>query len=147
VAIPTESRGWEMSNLSFRPIGEISKWLLNTIAALIVINILYLIVPIFQNLEYLIRGTMAITAIWSESFDYFLGIILGVIAFISTILTLIWFYKTNRNIHAFGAKDLSSPKMAVLWFFIPFLNLWKPYVVAQQIWRVSNPQTVIIKGT
>ena len=43
-------------------------------------------------------------------------------------------------------KEISSPRMAVLWFFIPILNLWKPYLVAQQIWKASNPQIVMING-
>ena len=139
---------WRLSHSkSFRSIDKISRWLLNSIAALIIINILSLIVPIFQNLEYLIRGAIEITFLWSEQFDFFLGVIAGVISLISIIVTLLWFYRATNNIHAFGAKEVSSPRMAVLWFFIPILNLWKPYLVAQQIWKASNPQTVMIKGT
>lgn len=138
---------WRLSySKSFRPIDKISKWLLNTLVASIVVNILSLIVPVFQNLEYLMRGALEITAGWTGSFDFFLGPIAGVIDFISSILTLFWFYRANYNTHVFGAKEISSTRMAVLWFFIPILNLWKPYTVAQQIWKASNPQTVMIKG-
>ena len=71
----------------------------------------------------------------------------AVISFIATILTLIWFYKANRNIHAFGAKEISSSSMAVIWWFVLILQLWKPYNVAQQIWKASNPQLNISNGT
>jgi hypothetical protein len=64
-----------------------------------------------------------------------------------TIITLIWFYKANRNIHAFGAKEISSSTMAVVWWFVPILQLWKPYSIAQQIWKASNPQLNISNGT
>jgi hypothetical protein len=139
---------WRLSySKSFRSIGKISRWLLNSIVALIIINILNLILPILQVLEYLIRGVITIGFLWSREFDFFLGLIAGVIGFTSIIVTLLWFYRATDNIHAFGAKEVSSPRMAVLWFFIPIFNLWKPYLVAQQIWKASNPQTVMIKGT
>lgn len=139
---------WRLSHSkSFRPIGKISRWLLNSIAALIIITMINLILPIFQNLQYLVRGAIETTFLWSPSFDFFLGVIAGIISFVSIVATLLWFHRANNNIHAFGAKEVSSPTMAVLWFFVPILNLWKPYVVAQQIWKASNPQTVMIKGT
>ena len=55
------------------------------------------------------------------------------------IITLIWFYRASKNIHDFGAKNVSSPRMAVIWWFIPITNLWKPYQVAQQLWKASDP--------
>ena len=36
--------------------------------------------------------------------------------------------------------------MAVIWYFVPILNLWKPYKVAQQIWKSSNPQIKLTNG-
>ena len=37
--------------------------------------------------------------------------------------------------------------MAVIWWFIPIANIWKPYQVAQQIWKASDPQIVLSNGT
>ena len=62
------------------------------------------------------------------------------------IIGLCWFYGANKNIQAFGAKEITSSIMAVVWFFIPILNLWKPYIVAQQIWKASNPKLNISNG-
>ena len=42
---------------------------------------------------------------------------------------------------------LIPPGMAVVWWFIPIMNLWKPHEVAQQIWRASNPETKLTEGT
>lgn len=36
--------------------------------------------------------------------------------------------------------------MAVVWWFIPILDLWKPHSVAQQIWKASNPQIILSNG-
>jgi hypothetical protein len=36
--------------------------------------------------------------------------------------------------------------MAVIWWFVPIAFLWKPYIVAQQIWKASNPETKLTEG-
>ena len=60
-----------------------------------------------------------------------------VIEIVTSIITLYWFYRANKNTHIFGATGISSPIMAVIWWFIPILNLWKPYTVARDIWKAS----------
>lgn len=132
---------------SFKSIEKVSRWLLNAIVAGIVVNILSLIVPIIQNIEFLVRNEMVLTYLGSEPFDAFLNVIATIINFVIGVVTLFWFYSANKNIHSFGAKKVSSPRMAVIWFFIPILNLWKPYTVAQQIWKASNTQTIMSEGT
>jgi hypothetical protein len=37
--------------------------------------------------------------------------------------------------------------MAVVWWLIPIMNLWKPYEVAQQAWKVSDLETKLTEGT
>jgi hypothetical protein len=70
--------------------------------------------------------------------------LLGTILFFVLIFLVIWwFYRANMNIHSFGTKDVYSPSMAVVWWFVPFLNLWKPYGVTQQIWNASKPESDI----
>jgi hypothetical protein len=51
-----------------------------------------------------------------------------------------WFSNAHRNLPALGATNLKySPGWAVGGFFVPFLNLVRPYQVAREIWRHSNP--------
>jgi Domain of unknown function (DUF4328) len=87
------------------------------------------------------------TIIYISSYGPRFTIINIAIKFIAIIISLCWFYRADKNIHAFGAKEVSSPKMAVMWFFVPILQLWKPHKVAQQIWKVSNPEISISDGT
>lgn len=63
------------------------------------------------------------------------------------IITLIWYHRATKNIHSFGAKEVTSPTMAVVWWFIPIANLWKPYKLTQQIWKASIPETKLLNGT
>lgn len=59
------------------------------------------------------------------------------------VLFLMWFQRAYRNLPALGREDLSaSSTEAVLCFFIPFLNLVRPYQLAQEIWRGSDLSTL-----
>ena len=62
-------------------------------------------------------------------------------------LSLYWYYQATENIQSFGAKEITSPVKAVIWWFVPVYFFWKPYTIAQQLWKVSNPKTNLIGGT
>lgn len=126
---------------TFRSINRLSKWLVNwTIAIIIVMVVNSIIVsanPVSSSdLSY---SEMAFVTVLTSLVNLVIVIAAG-------IITLIWFYRASKNIHAFGAKGVSSPRMAVIWWFIPIVNLWKPYQVAQQIWKASNPQEILSNG-
>lgn len=57
------------------------------------------------------------------------------------IVNLIWIYRAHQNVRALGAKHIQfSPGWAVGWFFVPILNLWKPFQAMKQLWYASvNP--------
>jgi len=74
--------------------------------------------------------------------------LLGLIALpVTPIIGLYWYYRATKNIHSFGAKKVTSPRMAVIWWFVPFVQLWKPYFVSQQIWKASDTGVKLIEGT
>lgn len=50
-----------------------------------------------------------------------------------------WIYRAYKNLKALGATDLKfSPGSAIGSFFIPFLNIVRPYQVVTEIWRASG---------
>lgn len=52
---------------------------------------------------------------------------------------LLWIYRVSENLHALSREPLTfTPGWAVGWFFIPFANLYKPYRVMREIWRVCH---------
>lgn len=67
-------------------------------------------------------------------------IIVGIMAWITV---LVWKYRTNKNCHGFGTKGMRfTPGWAVGWHFVPFMNIFRPYQVMQEIWKVStDPMT------
>lgn len=71
--------------------------------------------------------------------------IVGVLHLATFIVTgiafLKWIHRANFNCHGFGARNMKfSPGWSVGYYFIPFLNLYRPYQAMKEIWKVSkNP--------
>lgn len=66
-----------------------------------------------------------------------------IIVFIVTgIAFLKWVHRANLNCRGFGATDMIfTPGWAVGWYFIPFMNLVRPFQAMKEIWQVSqNPR-------
>jgi hypothetical protein len=56
------------------------------------------------------------------------------------VIFLMWLHRAYRNLPALGApKPRFSPSGAVWAWFIPILNLWRPYQILREVWQVSNP--------
>lgn len=56
----------------------------------------------------------------------------------SFILFFMYVYRSNHNSRYLGAKDLKqSPAWAVIWAFIPIMNVWKFYQSMKEIWQSS----------
>ena len=126
---------------SFRSISKITKWLVILSIATIVIGLVN--TGAFFALDYQTTGTEFQS---TDLVFLVIATLILVIEIVALIITLYWFYRANKNIHAFGAKEVSSPAMAVIWWFIPILDLWKPHSIAQQIWKASNPQIMLSNG-
>lgn len=62
--------------------------------------------------------------------------------FIATgVVFLKWIHRANLNCRGFGATGMKfSPGWAIGCYFVPFLNLFRPYQAMKEIWQVSrNP--------
>ena len=60
---------------------------------------------------------------------------------LTAVLFLAWVYRAHRNLKALGATDLKySPGWAIGGFFVPLLNLVRPYQVVTEIWNESGSQ-------
>ncbi|MBB5037400.1 DUF4328 domain-containing protein [Prosthecobacter dejongeii] len=61
---------------------------------------------------------------------------------ITGITFLKWIYRANANCHGFGAQGMKfTPGWSVGWYFVPFMNLVRPYQAMREIWQVSsNPK-------
>jgi hypothetical protein len=61
------------------------------------------------------------------------------IYFGTSIPFLRWIYRANVNCRGFGARDMKvTPGWSIGSFFLPFLNLVRPYEAMKEIWKVSQ---------
>jgi len=75
-----------------------------------------------------------------ETVRGFIGAMQFGVSIAAAVLFLVWIHGAHANLVALGAGHLRySPGWAVGYFFIPFLNLVRPYQVMQEIWRASDP--------
>lgn len=60
---------------------------------------------------------------------------------------LFWFRRAYRNLPALGAEDLRfKPGWAVGAWFVPILGLIRPKMIANDIWRASDPDFSAASG-
>jgi hypothetical protein len=124
----------------FRSINNRSVWLVRFVIATIIATIISLVIVSYLTL--------------SDSFDpqpdsilNFISTLTSIIPILGFIVGLFWYYRASKNIHSFGAKQVWRPILSIIWWLIPPLNLYLPYDVTQQFWKVSNPKTKIVVGT
>ena len=67
--------------------------------------------------------------------------ILALLVFLVTAVAfLLWIHRAHKNLESLGASQLDySPGWAVGGFFVPFLNLIRPFQVMREIWKASDP--------
>lgn len=58
----------------------------------------------------------------------------------AAVFFLVWLFRIYKNLGPLKADYLEhSPGWAVGYWFIPILNLFKPYQIVQEAWRESDP--------
>jgi hypothetical protein len=56
------------------------------------------------------------------------------------VMWCVWVVRANHNNRALGAKELTySPGWSAGWYFIPIMNLFKPYRALTEIYKASDP--------
>lgn len=58
----------------------------------------------------------------------------------SAVTFCMWMYQANVTARNLGAQGMQfTAGWAVGWFFVPIMNLFRPYLAAQEIWKASDP--------
>ena len=113
-------------------------WAIKIFMILIAINVFFMAATYYEFtiLESIQNGEYLEDSVYDNN-DLLQGVIglLHVIATITTIvLFLNWFRRAYGNVHRLGVTYLEhSETMAVWSFFIPIINLFRPYSIAKSI--------------
>lgn len=84
----------------------------------------------------------------NDTRQMFIGIGQAAVFIVTMIVFLVWFRRTYRNLGALGARSLRfKAGWAIGAWFVPFLNLFRPFNMASDIWKASNPEMTDEPGT
>jgi hypothetical protein len=74
-----------------------------------------------------------------DALEMLAGLFQLLVFIVTGIPFLMWIHRANRNARALGAQGMQfTPGWSVGWYFIPVLNLWKPYQAMKEIWQASH---------
>lgn len=88
------------------------------------------------------RGFTTEEAEVNDARQSMMGLILLGVYLVTAITFMRWIYRANVNCRGFGAQGMTfTPGWSVGWYFVPFLNLVRPFQAMREIWQVStNPK-------
>jgi len=148
----------------FMPVRNISLWATILLGFMLLMNVLNAglnIIELFMAAQY---PDMVSASLINEDADFTempggtLQLAIGLLAvgiggftflgFIATIVVfLIWMRRSYWNILALGNRRLEySPAWAVGCWFVPFVNLARPFSIIKEIWRKSDPETLELEN-
>jgi Domain of unknown function (DUF4328) len=144
IAAGTEARAEMAPYRDPRPLAKFITALVYVQILLAILNILsslsqFGLLTAFRSHVYTDTATITALAEENDARERLLGIAWLAFYIFTTVFVLKWIYRLNRNARSFGFRPLkTTPGWAVGWFFIPFLNLYKPYGVMKEIWAASQ---------
>ena len=58
---------------------------------------------------------------------------------VTVVVFIVWLHRSYKNVPAFGAQTEHTPGWAIGSWFVPFLNLVRPYQIVKETWVKSDP--------
>ncbi|HSA94795.1 MAG TPA: DUF4328 domain-containing protein [Acidobacteriota bacterium] len=76
----------------------------------------------------------------NDSRQQVLGILQLLLVIATTVIFLMWFHRVYKNLPSLGQRRPTfTPGWAVGFFFVPFLNLVRPFQAMREAWHGSDP--------
>jgi Domain of unknown function (DUF4328) len=117
-----------------------ARWTKSLLIATVVLCVISIVSGLMQ-VELLSRTAYGISEAEATTNDLREQVIGGLqlLFLLATAVTfLTWFYRAHSNLRALGAARLAyTPRWAVGGFFVPFLNLVRPFQVMRELWNVT----------
>jgi len=122
------------------PSADLTKY---TVLALWLLVLMSVVAVISDSMQLnLLDNIKTITAIEAEGNDLRVLVVDRIhiaMSVIAWVMVLMWKYRANKNCRGFGAQGMRfTPGWTVGWHFVPGMNLFRPYQVMQEIWKVST---------
>lgn len=65
---------------------------------------------------------------------------------VTIVAFIVWLHRSYKNVRAFGAQTEHTPGWAIGSWFVPFLNLIRPYQIVRETWAKSDPGVNVSAG-
>ena len=136
----------------FRSVNKLTKWVFGIFIVLMILDIIAVLSGYAQAelINRAISGGIITEseAISNDTREALIGFAQFVLLVAAGVVFLIWIHRVHRNLPSLHAADLRfTPGWAVGWFFIPIMSLFRPYQVASEIWKASDPKVDTTDGT
>ena len=134
---------------SYKDNSSLTKWVIWLLKLQILVAVIslfsnyleYNLLTEFQNELFASQDEFMQKADESDTRQAFIALSYLVVFVVSGILILKWLYRANYNVKQLGAKDMEfTPGWSIGYYFIPIVNLWKPFQAMKELWKTSvNP--------
>ena len=75
------------------------------------------------------------------------GVLQGVVFVVTAVFFIAWLHRAYRNLPSLGASDRRFGEGWVVGaWFVPFLSLWRPKQIVNDVWRASDPAAPPAQG-
>ena len=94
------------------------------------------LISVYAGLSAALLASQATRATATDIAAFFQAVLL----LATGICFFVWMYRMDKNLRAFGAEELQfRPGWVVGYFFVPIMNLYRPYQALSEIWQASDP--------
>jgi hypothetical protein len=140
-----------MASPLFTPLGTRARWAVILLAATVAVDAIAIWFDVWaiSVVDRFVAGRDASTDALARSDDRqaLIGAFELAVLLATPIFFIRWFHAAYRNIAALGATELRfKPGWAIGSWFVPFLSLWRPKQIADDIWRASAPDSPHAQG-
>jgi len=123
-----------------------AKWVVITFGILAALNVIAIISGFAEVglIQRVIDGEMITEAeaLANDNRQALIGFAQTALYLVTAIAFLVWIHRAYRNLSPLRSQGLRfSPGWAVGWFFVPIFSLFRPFQVASEIWKASDPDT------
>lgn len=124
-----------------------TKWTVRLLYLQILVCVIGLISGVFENQlltafndgSFATQDEAVAAAEANDDRQAIVGVVQFLVFVVSGIWILRWIYRASCNTRELGATGMRfSPRQSVMWYFVPIMNLWKPFQAMKEIWQASE---------
>jgi hypothetical protein len=134
----------------YRPLRRRAIWARVALAAVVAVDVVAVLsdlreIELLDRMETELPTEEEITE--SDLRQLIVGVAQLIVFTAAAVFFIRWLHQAYRNVLALGAQYPRYSTGTAVWsWFVPFLNLWRPKQVINDVWRASDPEAPADQG-